>query len=92
MVASAYPSLLGARRLAAVLALLLACLVAVTATASNNAWMIGNQPSNPNDAPNPALSFNPVAPGTINVQRAAQGVYQITFTTAPTSIRNTVCW
>jgi hypothetical protein len=62
------------------IALALSLTVAMTAAASNNAWMYGNQPSANNYIPNPVHSFNPVAPGTIKVQRHAPGVYQITFT------------
>ena len=54
--------------------------VATTAMAANNAWMYGNEPNTANYAPDPTHSFNPVAPGTIKVQRHAAGVYQITFT------------
>lgn len=58
------------------LVLLLA--VATTATASNNAWMLGNQPSASSYTPNPVHSYNP-AGGAITVQRFATGVYRITF-------------
>ena len=63
----------------AVLAFIVAILTAASGIASNNAWMYGNQPSTANYVPDPTHSFNPVAPGTITVHRAAQGVYQITF-------------
>lgn len=60
-------------------ALIIGLVFAATATASNNAWMYGNQPSATNYVPDPMHSFNPVAPGTITVHRAAPGVYQINF-------------
>jgi hypothetical protein len=61
------------------LALVVVLSVVMTAAASNNAWMYGNQPSTTDYVPDPTHSFNPVAPGTIKVHRFTQGGYQITF-------------
>lgn len=58
--------------------LLLSFVATTTATASNNAWMYGNQPNASSYTPNPVHSYNP-AGGAITVQRFAPGGYQITF-------------